>query len=69
MQTKMFVFIGVPDSKLALTTEELKDRLELQFSTFNKSIQFTKKDKLLSLMYNEVSYYVVSLRPTTPFQC
>ena len=58
MQTKMFVFIGVPNSKPVPTADELKDRLQLQFSITDKSIQFTKKDKLLSFMHNEVSYYV-----------
>lgn len=54
----MFVFIGVPNSKPALTTDELQDRLQLQFSITNKSIQFTKKEKLLTFRYNDVSYYV-----------
>ncbi len=58
MQTKMFVFIGVPNSKPAPTTDELQDRLQLQFSTTDKSIQFTKKEKLLTSRYNDVSYYV-----------
>jgi hypothetical protein len=58
MQTKMFVFIGVPNMNPAPTTDELQDRLQFQFSTTNKSLQFTKKDKLLTARHNDVSYYV-----------
>ncbi len=54
----MFVFIGVPNSKPAPTTYELQDRLQFQFSTIDKSLQFNKKDKLLTARYNDVSYYV-----------
>ena len=58
MQSKMFVFIGVPNSKPVPTTDELQDRLQLQFSTTDISLQFTKKDKLLTCRCNDVSYYV-----------
>jgi hypothetical protein len=58
MQTKMFVFIGVPNSKASPTTAELHDQLNSQFATTDKSFQFTKKDKLLTSRYNDVSYYV-----------
>lgn len=58
MQTKMFVFIGIPNSKTSPTTDELLDRLQLQLSTTGKSLQFTKKDKLLTARYNDVSYYI-----------
>ena len=54
----MFVFIGVPNSKPAPTTDELQDRLKFHFSTTDKSLVFTKKDKLLTSRYNDVSYYV-----------
>jgi len=53
----MFVFIGVPNLKSA-PTDELQDRLQSQFSIAAKSLQFTKKDKLLTFRYNDVSYYV-----------
>jgi hypothetical protein len=58
MQSKMFVFIGVPNSKPVPTTDELQDRLQFQFSTNDKSLRFTKKDKLLTCRHNDVSYYV-----------
>lgn len=58
MQTKIFVFIGVPNSKPVPTTDELQGRLQFQFLTTDKSIQFTKKDKLLTSRCNDVSYYV-----------
>ena len=54
----MFVFIGVANSKPLPTTEELEDRLKLQFSTADTSLLFTKKDKLLTTRYNDVSYYI-----------
>lgn len=54
----MFVFIGIPNSKSAPTTDELLDRLQFQFSTTDKPLRFTKKDKLLTSRYNDVSYYV-----------
>lgn len=58
MQTKMFVFIGVPNSKPAPTTVELHDRLLFQFLSTDKYLRFTKKDNLLTSRYNDVSYYV-----------
>lgn len=58
MQSKMFVFIGVPNSKPVPTTDELQDRLQFQFSSTDISLQFLKKDKLLTCRCNDVSYYV-----------
>ena len=58
MQTKMFVFIGVPNSKSAPTIDELQDKLQLELSTNGKALQFSKKDKLLTSRYNDISYYI-----------
>lgn len=58
MHTKVFVFIGLPNSKSAPTTDELQDKLQLELSTNGKALQFSKKDKLLTSRYNDVSYYV-----------
>ncbi len=54
----MFVFIGVPNSKSSTTINDIEDRLQLEFSTSDKSLQFTKKDKLLTSRHNDVSYYI-----------
>ena len=58
MQSKMFVFIGVPNSKSVPTTDELLDKLQLKLSNADKGLQFSKKDKLLISRFNDVSYYV-----------
>ena len=58
MQTKMFVFVGIPRAKSFPTIGELQNRLESEFSSTGKSLQFTKKEQLLSARHNGVSYYV-----------
>lgn len=68
MQTKMFVFIGIPNSRPVPTTDELHDRLQLQFSTTDRPIQFTKEGKLLSSTHNEVGYYISILGSKKEFK-
>src|SRR3569623_1776783 len=62
MQSKMFIFIGVPNSKPSPTTDELQDQLQSQFSTSDESLQFTRKGKLLTSRYNDVNYYISILK-------
>ena len=57
MQTRMFVFIGVPNLKSQATISEIEERLKFEFSTSDK-FEFTRKDKLLISQYNDVSYYI-----------
>lgn len=58
MQTKMFVFIGVTNSRPAPTIDELHDRLQSRFSSTDQSIQFTGNGKLLTARYYDVGFYV-----------
>lgn len=54
----MFVFIGVPKSLSAPTIDELQDKLQFELSTTDKTLQFSKSDRLLTARYNDISYYV-----------
>lgn len=58
MQSKLFVFIGLPGKTSDINLEVIKDRLESNFSKNNLLLTFNLKEELLSARLEDVTYYI-----------
>lgn len=57
MQSKMFVFIGFPHDYSVVNLDTELDKLNRKFSN-NNSLHFSRKDKLISADFDDVSFYI-----------
>jgi hypothetical protein len=58
MQNRLFVFIGLQNDNLSNDLNKVLDKLNDRFSKANTSIQFVRKDKLVSTRIEGVSFYI-----------
>ena len=61
MQSKLFLFVGVPDKNSDATLDKLEERLKAKVLPNGTVISFKRKDKLLSARLEDTSYYITVL--------
>lgn len=57
MQSKMFVFIGFPKEYSVINLDIELAKLNKRFSN-NNALHFSRKDKLISAEFDDVSFYI-----------
>jgi hypothetical protein len=62
MQSRLFVFIGLPQEKSEADLNILQERLNKRFSEGEFLLQFSKKEELLTARFQGVNFYVSILK-------
>src|SRR4051812_12341516 len=62
MQSRLFVFIGLPNGNSDADLNILQERLNKRFSEGNVLLQFSRKEELLTGRYEGVNFYISILK-------